>query len=208
MIHPSSIVDSSAQIGSNVSIGPFSVIGPNVTIGDNTHIASHVVIEGHTTIGKNNKIFQYASIGAEPQSVGYKGEPTQVLIGDDNIFREFVTINRGTVEDAGVTRIGNSNCLMAYVHIAHDCRLGNNTIFVNCSSLAGHVDVGDFVIMGGFPWCINFVVWVLIALRVLALFAFKMYRLIPWLRVIRRSLMALMCVVCDDVISLQLILPN
>lgn len=150
MIHPSSIVDASAQIGSNVSIGPFSVIGPNVTIGDNTQIASHVVIEGHTTIGKNNKIFQYASIGAEPQSVGYKGEPTQVLIGDDNIFREFVTINRGTVEDAGVTRIGNSNFLMAYVHIAHDCRLGNNTIFVNCSSLAGHVDVGDFVIMGGF----------------------------------------------------------
>ena len=150
MIHTSALVDSSAEIGTNVSIGPFSVIGPNVKIGDNTSIASHVVIEGHTTIGDNNKFFQYASIGAEPQSISYQGEPTEVIIGDNNIIREFVTINRGTVGDRRVTKIGNDNFLMAYVHIAHDCVLGNNTIFVNCSSLAGHVEVGDFVIMGGF----------------------------------------------------------
>lgn len=150
MIHASSLVDPSAEIGANVSIGPFSVIGPNVKIGDNTTIASHVVIEGHTTIGNDNRIFQYASIGAEPQSVSYQGEPTEVIIGDNNIIREFVTINRGTAADKGFTKIGNENFLMAYVHIAHDCVLGNNTIFVNCSSLAGHVEVGDFVIMGGF----------------------------------------------------------
>ncbi len=150
MIHPSAIIDSKAKIADDVTIGPFSVIGPNVEIGEGTEIASHVVIEGHTKIGKNNRIFQYASIGGEPQSIAYKGEPTEVVIGDNNIFREFVTVNRGTVIDEGITSIGNDNFLMAYVHIAHDCRLGNNTIFANCASLAGHVHVGDFVIMGGF----------------------------------------------------------
>ena len=150
MIHASALVDANAEIGVNVSIGPFSVVGPNVKIGDNTTIASHVVIEGCTTIGENNRVFQYASIGAEPQSVTYNGEPTEVIIGDNNIIREFVTINRGTADDRGFTKIGDDNFLMAYVHIAHDCVLGNNTIFVNCSSLAGHVEVGDYVIMGGF----------------------------------------------------------
>lgn len=149
-VHQNALIDSGAEIGANVSIGPFSVIGPNVKIGDGTSVASHVVIEGHTTIGENNRIFQYASVGAEPQSATYKGESTEVIIGNNNIIREFVTINRGTVDDRGFTRIGDENFLMAYVHIAHDCVLGNNTVFVNCSSLAGHVEVGDFVIMGGF----------------------------------------------------------
>ncbi|MGH1538842.1 MAG: acyl-ACP--UDP-N-acetylglucosamine O-acyltransferase [Arenicella sp.] len=150
MIHASAIIDPSARIGNDVSIGPFSVIGPNVEIGDNTQIASHVVVEGHTKIGRDNQIFQFASIGAAPQSVSYKGEPTQVIIGDGNVFREFVTINRGTVEDEGITSIGDQNYLMAYVHIAHDCHLESHTIFANCASLAGHVHVGDYVIMGGF----------------------------------------------------------
>jgi len=147
MIHASAIVDPKAKIADGVSVGPFSVIGPDVEIGEGTQIASHVVIEGHTVIGKNNRIFQYASIGGEPQSIAYENEATKVVIGDNNIFREFVTINRGTVIDEGITSIGNDNFLMAYVHIAHDCRLGNNTIFANCASLAGHVHV-----------CINFVV--------------------------------------------------
>lgn len=150
MIHSSAIVDPKADIAEGVSIGPFSVIGPDVKIGAGTEIASHVVIEGHTTIGENNRIFQYASIGAEPQSIAYKNEPTQVIIGDNNIFREFVTINRGSIVDEGITSIGDHNFLMSYVHIAHDCRLGNHTIFANSASLAGHVHVGDYVIMGGF----------------------------------------------------------
>lgn len=150
MIHSSAIVDPKAEIGNNVSIGPFSVIGPDVVIGDDTEIAAHVVIEGHTTIGRANKIFQFSSIGAAPQSTAYKGEPTSVTIGDNNLLREFVTVNRGTPDHDGVTRIGDNNYLMAYVHIAHDCSLASNIIFANCASLAGHVQVGDYVIMGGF----------------------------------------------------------
>ena len=150
MIHSSAIIESGAKIGNNVSVGAFSYIGANVEIGDNSIIASHVVIEGHTKIGSGNHIYQFASIGAQPQSIAYHGEPTQVEIGDNNILREYVTINRGTPDDRALTSIGNDNFLMAYVHIAHDCELGSNIVFANCASLAGHVKVEDFVIMGGF----------------------------------------------------------
>ena len=150
MIHPSAIIESGAKIGKNVSVGAFSYIGADVEIGDNTIIASHVVIEGHTKIGSNNHIYQFASIGAQPQSIAYDGEPTKVEIGNNNILREYVTINRGTPDDRGLTSIGDDNFLMAYVHIAHDCELGSNIVFANCASLAGHVKVEDFVIMGGF----------------------------------------------------------
>ncbi len=150
MIHSSAIIEKGAKIGKNVSIGPFSYIGADVEIGDDNVIASHVVIEGHTKIGSGNHIFQFASIGAEPQSVAYHGEPTRVEIGNNNVLREYVTINRGTPDDRGLTSIADDNFLMAYVHIAHDCELGSNIVFANCASLAGHVKVEDYVIMGGF----------------------------------------------------------
>ncbi len=150
MIHSSAIIEKGAVIGKNVSIGAFSYIGPDVVIGDDNIIASHVVIEGHTKVGKGNHIFQFASIGAQPQSVAYAGEPTRVEIGNNNILREYVTINRGTPDDRGLTSIDDDNFLMAYVHIAHDCELGSNIVFANCASLAGHVKVEDYVIMGGF----------------------------------------------------------
>ena len=150
MIHSSAIIEEGAKLGKNVSIGAFSYIGADVEIGDDNIIASHVVIEGHTKIGSGNHIFQFASIGAQPQSVAYHGEPTRVEIGSNNILREYVTINRGTPDDRALTSIGDDNFLMAYVHIAHDCELGSNIVFANCASLAGHVKVEDFVIMGGF----------------------------------------------------------
>lgn len=149
-IHSTAIIGEGAKIGQGVSIGPYSIIGPDVTIGNNNKIASHVVIEGNTTIGDNNEFFQFSSIGAEPQSKAYAGEDTQTIIGSHNVFREYTTVNRGTVDDQGVTRVGDHNFIMAYVHIAHDCVLGDNTTFANCASLAGHVHVGDYVIMGGF----------------------------------------------------------
>ena len=149
-IHPTAIVDSSAEIDSSVEIGAFSVIGANVKIDAGTRVASHVVINGPTTIGKNNQIFQYSSLGEAPQDKKYKDEPTLLEIGDNNTIREFCTFNRGTVQDKGTTKIGNDNWIMAYVHIAHDCDIGNNTIFANNSSLAGHVDVHDYAILGGF----------------------------------------------------------
>ncbi|HSI42794.1 MAG TPA: acyl-ACP--UDP-N-acetylglucosamine O-acyltransferase [Methylotenera sp.] len=149
-IHPTAIVDASAEIDSSVEIGAFSVIGPNVKIDAGTRIASHVVINGPSIIGKNNQIFQYSSLGEAPQDKKYKGEPTLLEIGDNNTIREFCTFNRGTVQDKGTTKIGNDNWIMAYVHIAHDCDIGNNTIFANNSSLAGHVDVHDYAILGGF----------------------------------------------------------
>jgi len=144
------VIEAGAELGNNVSIGPFSVIGPNVKIGDDTSIGSHVVITGHTTIGRANRVYHFSSLGEAPQHLGYRGEPTQVVIGDNNIIREYCTVNRGTVPGGGVTQIGDSNFLMAYVHIAHDCRLGSHTIFANCASLAGHVTVGDYAILGGF----------------------------------------------------------
>lgn len=149
-IHPTAIVDTSAEIDSSVEIGPFSVIGANVKIDAGTRIASHVVINGPSIIGKNNQIFQYSSLGEAPQDKKYKGEPTLLEIGDNNTIREFCTFNRGTVQDKGSTKIGNDNWIMAYVHIAHDCDIGNHTIFANNSSLAGHVDVHDYAILGGF----------------------------------------------------------
>ncbi len=150
MIHPSAIIDPSAVIADDVKIGPFTVIGPKVEIGPGCEIMSHVVINGPTRIGKNNRIFQFASIGEEPQDKKFHGEDTWLEIGDNNLIRESVTINRGTIGGGGVTRIGNNNWIMAYVHIAHDCIVGNDNIFANNASLAGHVLIDDNVILGGF----------------------------------------------------------
>ena len=150
-IDPRAVVDPSAKLGDNVSIGPFSVIGPNVEIGDNTWIGPHVVIQGPTRIGKENRFFQFSSIGEIPQDKKFHGESNSRLeIGDGNTIREFVTINRGTDDGGGVTKIGNDNWMMAYIHIAHDCIVGNNTIMANGASLAGHVVIEDHVILGGF----------------------------------------------------------
>lgn len=150
IIHPTAIIDPKAELDSSVEVGPYSIIGPDVRIGAGTRIGSHVVIKGPTTIGNNNHIFQYSSLGEQPQDKKYKDEPTTLEIGDNNTIREFCTFNRGTVQDKGATRIGNDNWIMAYVHIAHDCQIGNHTIFANNSSLAGHVDVHDYAILGGF----------------------------------------------------------
>ena len=150
MIHPTALVDPGARIGDNVSIGAYSIIGPEVEIGDGTTIGPHVIIESHTRIGKDNRIWQFASLGAAPQDKKFHGESSRLEIGDRNVIREFVSFNRGTSDGGGVTRIGDDNWLMAYVHIAHDCVVGNNTIFSNASSLAGHVTVDDWVILGGF----------------------------------------------------------
>ena len=150
MIHPTAIVDPGARIGAKVAIGPYSIIGPDVEIGDNTEIGSHVVLKGHTRIGRENHIFQFCSLGEIPQDKKYAGEPTRLEIGDRNTIREFCTFNLGTVQGGGVTSIGDDNWFMAYAHIAHDCHVGNKTIFANGASLAGHVTVDDWVIFGGF----------------------------------------------------------
>ena len=149
-IHPTAIVDPSAQIDSGVSIGAYTIVGANVKIGSNTTIGPHVVISGPTTIGKNNRIFQFSSIGEIPQDKKYHGENSELIIGDGNTIREYVTINRGTEEDQGYTKVGDRNWIMAYVHIAHDCNVKNDTTFANGSTLAGHVTVEDFAILGGF----------------------------------------------------------
>ncbi|AOU99674.1 acyl-[acyl-carrier-protein]--UDP-N-acetylglucosamine O-acyltransferase [Acidihalobacter yilgarnensis] len=150
MIHPQAIIDSSAELAGDVTVGPFSVIGPNVTVDAGTYIGPHVVIEGPTRIGRDNRILQFASLGSDPQDKKYRGEPTELVIGDRNLIRESVTINRGTLNGNGRTLIGDDNLLMAYIHIAHDCRIGNNTIFSNNASLAGHVHIDDWVILSGF----------------------------------------------------------
>ncbi len=149
-IHPTAIVDPGATLGANVSVGAYSIIGTDVRIGDNNKIGPHVVLEGPTDIGSDNEIFQFASIGAAPQDKKYAGEPTRLSIGNSNTIREFVTINRGTTQDAHVTRIGDDNWIMAYVHIAHDCQVGDHTILANNVTLAGHVHIGDYAILGGF----------------------------------------------------------
>jgi UDP-N-acetylglucosamine acyltransferase len=149
-IHPSAAVDTRARIGSGVSIGPFCVIGAEVEIGDGCSIGPHVVIEGPTTLGRDNRIHAFAAIGGEPQDKKYRDQPTRLEIGNGNTIREFVTINRGTAEDNGITRIGDDNWIMAYVHIAHDCVVGSHTIFANAASLAGHCRVDDYAILGGF----------------------------------------------------------
>ncbi|WP_177418751.1 acyl-ACP--UDP-N-acetylglucosamine O-acyltransferase [endosymbiont of Lamellibrachia barhami] len=144
------VIDSSAELGEGVSIGPFSVIGADVKIGRGTTIGPHVVINGPTRIGEDNRIFQFASVGEDPQDKKYGGEPTWLEIGDRNVIREFVTINRGTQQDAGTTRIGNDNLFMAYTHVAHDCQIGNDVIMANAASLGGHVQISDHTILGGF----------------------------------------------------------
>jgi len=150
MIHATAIVDPAARIGANVSIGAYSVIGAGVEIGEGTTIGPHVVVEGTTRIGRDNRIFQFASIGAIPQDKKFGGEDSQLIIGDRNVIREFVTLNRGTAEGGGATRIGNDNWIMAYAHVAHDCTVGNHTVFSNNATLAGHVTVGDYAILSGF----------------------------------------------------------
>ncbi|WCM89998.1 acyl-ACP--UDP-N-acetylglucosamine O-acyltransferase [Acidovorax sp. NCPPB 3576] len=149
IIHSTAIVDPAARIDASATIGPYAVIGPHVTIGARTSVGAHCVIEGRTTIGEDNRIFQFASLGAAPQDKKYAGEPTELRIGDRNTIREFCTFNTGTAQDRGVTTIGNDNWVMAYVHIAHDCAVANHTVLANNATLAGHVHVGDHAIIGG-----------------------------------------------------------
>ena len=147
-IHPTAIVQPGARIASGVAVGAYSVIGAQAEVGEGTWIGPHVVLEGRTRIGRNNRIYQFASIGAPPQDKKYGGEDTAVEIGDGNTLREYVTINRGTARDAGVTRVGDDNWIMAYVHFAHDCQIGSHAVFANACQLAGHVHVGDWAILG------------------------------------------------------------
>lgn len=149
-IHPTAIIHNKAEIADDVEISAYAIIGADVKIDSGSWIGSHVVIDGPTTIGKDNRIFQFASVGAEPQDKKYNGEPTTLSIGDRNVIRESCTINRGTIQDIGKTEIGDDNWIMAYVHIAHDCIVGNNTIFANNATLAGHVTIHDYAILGGF----------------------------------------------------------
>lgn len=149
-IHPTAIIDSRAQLGANVSIGAFTVVDGDVVIGDNSSIGHHCVVTGHTQIGTDNRIFHSVSVGEANQDKKYQGEPTRLVIGNRNTIREFCSLNRGTVQDRGVTTIGDDNWLMAYVHVAHDCVVGNNTTIANCTQLAGHVQVGDWATLGGF----------------------------------------------------------
>ncbi len=156
-IHATALVDPAAELDSSVSVGPYTVIGPHVRIGAGTTVGPHCVLEGHTTIGCDNRIFQFASLGAIPQDKKYAGEPCELVIGDRNTIREFCTFNIGSPGDVGVTRVGDDNWLMAYVHLAHDCQVGSHTIFANNSQLAGHVHVGDWAILGGFTVVHQFV---------------------------------------------------
>lgn len=148
-IHPTAIIAPGAQIDASVEIGPYAVIGQHVSIGAGTRVGPHTVIEGHTSIGRQNQIFQFASLGAAPQDKKYAGEPTRLEIGDNNTIREFCTFNVGTVQDGGLTRLGNDNWVMAYVHIAHDCIVGDHCILANNATLAGHISIGDHVFLGG-----------------------------------------------------------
>ncbi len=150
MIHSQAIIAPDAHLAKDVSVGPFSIIGAGVEIGEGTVIDSHVVINGPTRIGRENKIYSFAAIGGDPQDKKYAGETTELAIGDRNVIREYCTISRGTAQDVGITRIGNDNWIMATVHIAHDCQIGNHTIFANSTTLAGHVVIEDYVILGGF----------------------------------------------------------
>ena len=157
MIHPAAIVHPGARIAADAEVGAFAVIGEHVEIGAGSTVGPHAVITGHTRIGRNNRIFQFVSLGEAPQDKKYAGEDTRVEIGDGNTIREYVTINRGTTQDVGVTRLGDDNWLMAYVHLAHDCQVGSHTIFANCTQLAGHVTIEDWVILGGFSAVHQFV---------------------------------------------------
>ncbi|MCL2161103.1 MAG: acyl-ACP--UDP-N-acetylglucosamine O-acyltransferase [Betaproteobacteria bacterium] len=157
MIHPAAIVHPGAKIGNGVEIGPFSIVGEHVEIGDDTWIGPHVVLEGHTRIGRENRIFQFSSLGGVPQDKKYAGEPTRLEIGNRNTIREYCTFSIGTAQDSGVTRVGDDNWIMANVHIAHDCQVGSNTVFANGASLAGHAHIGDWAILGGFSGVHQFV---------------------------------------------------
>ena len=148
-IHSTAIIDKSAEIADNVTIGPYCIIGPKVIIGEGTVLGSHVVIHSHTRVGKYCQIYSFSSIGAPPQDLKYKGEESWVEIGDYNIIREYVTVNRGTVAGGGITSVGNYNLIMAYVHIAHDCKIGNHVILANVATLGGHVEIEDYAIVGG-----------------------------------------------------------
>jgi UDP-N-acetylglucosamine acyltransferase len=156
-IHPTAIVEPGAQIGDGVRIDAYTIVRQHVRIGDGTTIGPHCVIEGRTTIGRDNRIFQFCSLGAMPQDKKYAGEPTQLVVGDRNTIREFCTFNVGTSQDVGITRVGDDNWIMAYVHIAHDCQVGNQTILANNATLAGHVHLGDWVIVGGLTGIHQFV---------------------------------------------------
>jgi UDP-N-acetylglucosamine acyltransferase len=147
--HATAIVDPRARIALDVEIGPYAVVGPDVEIGAGCSIGSHAVVTGHTRLGLRNRIFPFAAIGGAPQDKKYRGEPTRLEIGDGNTIREYATINRGTVQDAGVTRIGSDNWIMAYCHVAHDCQVGSHTVFANLTTLGGHVHVGDYAVLGG-----------------------------------------------------------
>jgi len=157
LIHPTALIDPAAELDSSVSVGPYSVVGPHVRIGAGTTVGPHCVIEGHTTIGRDNRIFQFSSLGAIPQDKKYADEPCELVIGDRNTIREFCTFNIGSPGDRGVTSVGHDNWIMAYVHLAHDCDVGSHTIFANNTQLAGHVQVGDWVILGGFTVVHQFV---------------------------------------------------
>ncbi|MEJ6022948.1 acyl-ACP--UDP-N-acetylglucosamine O-acyltransferase [Ramlibacter sp. PS4R-6] len=148
-VHPTAVIEKGAELDSSVTVGPYTVIGPHVKIGAGTVIGPHCVIEGHTTIGRDNRFFQFGSIGAANQDKKYKGEPCELVVGDRNTVREFVTFHIGTVQDKAVTRIGNDNWIMAYTHVAHDCVVGNNTTMANNTTLGGHVEIGDWVTVGG-----------------------------------------------------------
>ena len=148
-VHPTAIVDPKAELDTSVVVGPYAVIGASVRIGAGTTIGAHCVVEGRTTLGRDNRVFQFASLGAAPQDKKYAGEPTELVIGDRNTIREFCTFNLGTVQDGGVTRIGDDNWIMAYVHIAHDCQVGSQVTMANNATLAGHVEVGDWATVGG-----------------------------------------------------------
>ena len=156
-VHASAIIEPGAKIDRDVEIGAYTLIGSDVEIGPGCIIGPHVVITGHTRIGARNRMYQFSSLGEVPQDKKYGGEPTRLEIGDDNTIREFCTLNCGTAQDAGVTRVGNNNWIMAYVHLAHDCQVGNHTIFANNAQLAGHVHVGDYAILGGFTVVHQFV---------------------------------------------------
>ena len=156
-IHATALVDAKAELADDVTIGPYAVIGPFVRIGAGSSVGAHCVVEGHTTLGRDNKLFQFASIGAAPQDKKYAGEPTQLVLGNGNTVREFVTLNTGTVQGGGVTSLGDDNWIMAYVHVAHDCRIGNHTIIANATQLGGHVHLGDWVFLGGLSGVHQFV---------------------------------------------------
>jgi UDP-N-acetylglucosamine acyltransferase len=156
-IHATAVVDARAELADGVTIGPYAVVGPHVRIGEGSSIGAHCVVEGHTTIGRDNRIFQFASIGGAPQDKKYAGEPTRLVLGDGNTIREFVTINTGTVQDGGLTSVGDDNWIMAYVHIAHDCHVGSHTIIANATQLGGHVRLGDWAFLGGLSGVHQFV---------------------------------------------------